>query len=67
MDSWEAYINLDVTEAGVESLGSGSHLEGRSDPGIKGLTTKIGIAPQKLGEASEGIKGGDGPRHCLSQ
>ena len=52
----ESYIDLNVNSAGVVSLQPDSHVEGRSDPGLKGLMRKIGEAARKLGAAGEGIK-----------
>ncbi len=55
----ESYIDLNVNSAGVVSLQPDSHIEGRSDPGLKGLMGKIGEAARKLGAAGEGINKAD--------
>ena len=55
----ESYIDLNVSDAGVLSLKPGSPIEGRSDPGVKGLMGKIADAARKLGAAGEGIKKAD--------
>ena len=59
----EAFVHLDVTEAGVSPLASGARIEGRSDPGMKDLMTKLKDAAQKLGGAGENMTKADlGPK-----
>ena len=52
----EAFVNLDVTASTAEIMSPGSRIEGRSDPGMKGLMEKVAEAARKLGAAGQGIK-----------
>jgi len=55
----EAFVHLDVTDAGVEALAPKSRIQGRSDPGMKDLMTKIKEAAQKLGAAGGALAQAD--------
>ena len=56
----EAFVHLDVTEAGVLPLAKkGARIKGRSDPGMKDLMTKIKEAAQKLGSAGSSLANAD--------
>ena len=55
----EAHVHLDLTEAGREPLAPGSRVEGRSDPGMKPLMTKIKEAAEKLGTAGQSLTQAD--------
>ena len=55
----EDFIHLDVTQAGVSPLAPGARIEGRSDPGMKDLMTKIKEAAQKLGGAGASMTRAD--------
>ena len=55
----EAFVHLDVTDAGVEALAPKSRIQGRSDLGMKDLMTKIKEAAQKLGAAGGALAQAD--------
>ena len=55
----EAFVHLDVTEAGVLPLAKNSRIKGRSDPGMKDLMAKIKEAAQKLGGAGSSLANAD--------
>ena len=55
----EAFVHLDVTEAGVLPLPEAGRIKGRSDPGMKDLMTKIKDAAQKLGGAGSSLANAD--------
>ncbi len=55
----EAFVHLDVTEAGVLPLEKGDRIKGRSDPGMKDLTAKIKDAALKLGGAGSSLANAD--------
>lgn len=55
----EAFVHLDVTEAGVLPLSEAARIKGRSDPGMKDLMTKIKDAAQKLGRAGSSLGSAD--------
>ena len=55
----EAYVHLDVSDAGRESLPAGSRIVGRSDAGVKPLMDKIKEAAMKLGDAGQSLTKAD--------
>jgi phospholipid/cholesterol/gamma-HCH transport system substrate-binding protein len=55
----ESYIHLDVSGAGVETLKSGGHVDGRDSPGMKQLIASVTDMANKLGGAGESISRAD--------